>query len=90
VNERAGLLGAPMPSPRWLIDDLAVYAQGEATLVPFDRATLALGDPRPALRARGGQLVALEGGATMVVGGSDPTGAPTTRIQVFTPALAPD
>jgi hypothetical protein len=32
----------------------------------------------------------LEGGATLVVGGSDPMGVPTTRMQVFTPALPGD
>lgn len=90
IEERPALLDPPMPSPRWLVDDVAVYAQGEGVLLPLDRESLAPGDPRAALRARGGQLVALEGGATLVVGGSDGSGAPTTRIQVFTPDLATD
>ena len=88
-EERAALLDPPMASPRWFVDDVAVYAQGEGVLLPLERESLAAGDPRAALRARGGQLVPLEGGATLVVGGSDPSGAPTTRIQVFTPDVPP-
>lgn len=88
VELRPALLEPPMPSPLWLADDVAVYAQGESVLLPIDRATLARGEPRTGLRGRGGQTVPLEGGATLVVGGSDATGAPSARMQVFTPAVA--
>jgi hypothetical protein len=88
--DRPALLVPPMPSPLWFVDELAVYAQGEGVLVPHDIATLTAGEPRTGLRARGGQQVALESGATLIVGGSDPMGVPTTRIQVFTPALPSD
>ncbi len=87
VEDRPALLDPPMPSPLWLVDDVAVYAQGEGVLAPFDKATLAPAAPGNGLRARGGQTVVLDGGATLLVGGSDPMGAPTTRIQVFTPGV---
>lgn len=88
--DRPALLVPPMAAPLWFVDELAVYAQGEGMLVPLDIATLAAGETRTGLRGRGGQGVALEGGATLVVGGSDPAGVPTTRMQVFTPALPMD
>jgi hypothetical protein len=92
ATELPALLDRAMAEPLWLTDDVAVYAQGEGVLVPFDRATLQPGgfqpgEPIAALRAGGGQLVGLEGGATLLVGGRDVAGTPTTRIQVFTPAL---
>jgi hypothetical protein len=90
VLDRPALLVPPMPSPLWFVDELAVYAQGEGVLVPLDIATLAAGEPRTGLRGRGGQTVALESGAVLLVGGSDPAGVPTTRMQIFTPALPVD
>jgi len=90
LEERAALLTPPMPSPRWFVDDSAVYAQGEGVLLPLDRVSLTPDEPRNGLRARGGQVVALEGGATLLVGGSDANGVPTTRMQVFTPAVTAD
>lgn len=88
AQDRPALLTPPMASPLWFVDSLAVYAQGEGVLLPLDKATLEAAEPRTGLRGRGGQAVALEAGAMLVVGGADPAGVPTTRIQVFTPAAA--
>lgn len=90
AQDRPALLTPPMASPLWFVDELAVYAQGEGVLLPLDITTLAAGEPRTGLRGTGGQALAFEGGAMLVVGGADPAGVPTTRIQVFTPALAAD
>ncbi|MBC8071955.1 MAG: hypothetical protein IAG13_26745 [Deltaproteobacteria bacterium] len=87
ATELPNVLDRPMPEPLWLADDTAVYAQGEGALVPFDRASLQAGEPIAALRTGGGQLVPLEGGATLILGGRDAMGTPTTRIQVFMPRL---
>lgn len=88
--ELPALLDRAMPEPLWLVDDVAVYAQGEGVLLPIDPATLQAQPAIAALRAGGGQLVPLEGGATLLVGGRDLASVPTTRIQVFTPSVPPD
>ncbi|HWB80669.1 MAG TPA: hypothetical protein VG755_37155 [Nannocystaceae bacterium] len=87
--ELPGLLDRAMPEPLWLVDDVAVYAQGEGVLLPIDPATMQAQPAIAALRAGGGQLVPLEGGATLLVGGRDLASVPTTRIQVFTPSVPP-
>jgi hypothetical protein len=87
VEERPGLLGPAIASPLWTADDFAVYAHGEGTVVPFDANTLVAAPTLPSLRAAGGQTVALEGGAVLIVGGTDTTGAAATRMQVFTPRV---
>lgn len=87
--ELPALLDRAMADPLWLADEVAVYAQGEGVLLPIDPATLQVGAPTAALRQGGGQLVPLEGGATLLVGGRDLASVPTTRIQVFTPNLPP-
>lgn len=87
VDEFPGLLGDPIPSPLWTADAFAVYAHGEGAVVPIDAVTLQPAPSLPALRGSGGQTVALDGGATLVVGGVETTGAPATRMQVFTPRV---
>jgi hypothetical protein len=87
IVEHPGLLGRDMPDPRWLVDDVAVYAQGEAALQPFAAATLEPSEVLPALRATGGTAIALPSGATLFAGGADEQGVPTTRMQLFVPDL---
>lgn len=87
VVEHPDLLGLAMPDIRWFVDDFAVYAQAEGALQPFASADLAAMDVLPALRASGGSTLALPTGATLVAGGVDVEGIPTTRMQLFTPAL---
>lgn len=87
VEEQPGLLGNAIPSPLWTTDAFAVYAHGEGAVVPLDVMTLQPAATFPALRGSGGQTVALEGGATLIVGGTETTGVPATRMQVFTPRV---
>jgi len=89
VVDHPGLLGLAMSDIRWFVDDVAVYAQGETALQPFDLATLAPALVLPALRASGGFTVELPSGATLLAGGSDGMGIPSTRMQLFVPALPP-
>lgn len=88
IVEHPGLLGRAMPDVRWFVDGVAVYAQGEAALQPFAAMDLTPMDVLPALRASGGSSLALPTGATLVAGGVDAEGIPTTRMQMFQPALA--
>lgn len=86
VEELVDFLPVPMPDPRWLEDDAAVYAQGEGRLVRVDRESLAVQeDVAPALRASGGVVVPFDRGLTLLVGGLDVQGAPLDRWQVFSP-----
>jgi hypothetical protein len=87
VLEHPDLIGLAMPDVRWFVDAVAVYAQGEGALQPFAVADWAPGEVLPALRARGGSTVELPTGATLVAGGEDQDGIPTSRMQVFTAAL---
>jgi hypothetical protein len=89
VVDHPGLLGRAMPDIRWFVDDVAVYAQGEAALQPFAIASLEPALVLPALRAAGGFALALPTGATLLAGGTDETGIPSTRMQMFVPALPP-
>jgi hypothetical protein len=89
VVDHPGLLGLAMPDIRWFIDDVAVYAQGETALQPFAIATLEPGLVLPALRATGGFTIELPTGATLLAGGLGDSGIPSTRMQLFVPALAP-
>jgi len=90
VTEHPDLLGLAMPDVVWLVDDVAVYAQGEGQLRPFTRDAWApIGMPLPALRASGGTALPLPTGATVLAGGQDTDAIPTARMQVFVPDLPP-
>lgn len=93
LTEHPALLGDAMADVQWFADDVAVYAQGEGRLLPFTRppgdAAWTASDPLPALRATGGTALALPTGATVLVGGRDSEGIPTTRMQLFVPDLPP-
>jgi hypothetical protein len=88
VTELPTLLPAPMADVLWLADDAAVYAQGDGRWVRIDRSDLVVTEPPAAsARARGGCTVPLDTGITLIVGGIDQAGAPTSTWQVFAPAL---
>lgn len=90
VETLANFLPAPLPDPRLLQDDFAVYAQGEARWFRIARDGGDVSEPESApLRGTGGSCVALANGVTFLVGGVDRDGAALDRWQVFTPAIEP-
>jgi uncharacterized protein (TIGR00251 family) len=83
-------LPAPLPDPRLLSDDFALYAQGDARWFRISREDGDVSEPESApLRGMGGSCVALSNGVTFLVGGVDRDGAALDRWQVFTPAITP-
>jgi uncharacterized protein (TIGR00251 family) len=90
VEILADFLPAPLPDPRLLHDDFALYAQGEARWFRISRDGGDVSEPESApLRGTGGSCVALANGVTFLVGGVDRDGAALDRWQVFTPAIEP-
>jgi hypothetical protein len=88
VEERPAFLPAALSDPRWLEDDRAVYAQGDARFVRVFRDTLAVDEPPSVTsRARGGQTVRFATAVTFLVGGVDAQDRPLGQWQVFTPDL---
>ncbi len=88
VNRLADLLPTPMGEVLWLEDGGAVYAQGEAQLVRFDRGTLERSEPPGSpVRARGGGSAVLPTGTTLIAGGEDADGSASAVWQLFSPAL---
>jgi uncharacterized protein (TIGR00251 family) len=90
VEILSNFLPTPLPDPRLLHDDFALYAQGEARWFRISRDAGDVSEPESApLRGTGGSCVALANGVTFLVGGVDRDGAALDRWQVFTPAIEP-
>jgi uncharacterized protein (TIGR00251 family) len=90
VETLTNFLPAPLPDPRLLHDDFALYAQGEGRWFRISRDQADVSEPESApLRGTGGSCVALANGVTFLVGGVDRDGAALDRWQVFTPAIEP-
>lgn len=90
VTPAMNFLSEAMPDVRWLHDNFALFAQSGATLNRFDRRDLSrLDQPSPLGRTRGGSVLDLATGVTMIIGGALDDGYPANRWQIFAPSLSP-
>jgi hypothetical protein len=86
VTERPALLAGPVADPRWLADELAVYAQGAGRMWRVDRADGTVVEVAAASdRGQGGSVTRLPTGFSLLVGGRDNDGVALTQWLVFAP-----